>query len=173
MVKNQRLGFTLVELFLSGGLVLIMAAVVFWAVNPLEKIRQARDKERFEELEIVRDAIEAAQAEGVALGRTYGIPSSTVGVEVSFSSEGSGWVPMKLSPKLVLLPKDPRNGELFPDVLNDRVLGEYQFISDGKYYVLRTHLEAEVNRGKYAEDGNDNSWYEIGTAPGLSTYFGL
>jgi len=34
-------------------------------------------------------------------------------------------------------------------------------------------LEHEKNRGLYGEDGSDNSWWEVGNAPGMSTYFGL
>jgi len=81
-------------------------------------------------------------------------------------------VPMTL-PGLAELPRDPRNGEQFPDVLNSAVLGEYQYVSDGKYFILRTHLEAEIYRDRYAQDGNDNTWYEVGNASGMSTYFGL
>ncbi len=170
---NKKPGFTIVELVLSVGLFLILAGVAFWAINPLEKVRQIRDKERFEELGIVRDAVDAAISAGSSLGSTYGIPSSTVGVEVNLKSDGSGWVPVDLSSRLSSLPNDPRGGKTFTDVLGSKVLGEYQFVSDGKYYILRTHLEAEINRSKYVEDGNDNTWYEIGSAPGLSTYFGL
>lgn len=170
---NNKYGLAMVELALSLGLILILATVVFWAVNPLEKARQIRDKERLEELANVRNVIEAELGSGKVLGSTYGIPSSTVGMEVNLKPDGSGWIPVDLSSQLPSLPDDPRGGKTFMDVLGSKVLGEYQFVSDGKYYILRTHLEAEVNRSKYVEDGNDNTWYEIGSAPGLSTYFGL
>ncbi len=172
-VRSQRSGLALVELIFSVGLILIIGAVVFWAINPLERACQVRDQERLSALSLLREAIDASVSGGVALGSTFGVNSSTVGVDVSFRPDGSGWIPMDLSPRLSDLPRDPRNGETFPDVLQSKILGEYQFISDGKYYVLRTHLEAEVNRAKYAEDGNDNTWYEVGSASGLSTYFGL
>ena len=153
-------------------LVLILAAVAFWAVNPLEQLKQGRDQKRLDDLEAIRSAIESQKAADQSLGTTFGIPSNTAGVGVSFKTDGSGWVPMAL-PGLSELSRDPRNGEQFPDVLKSTVLGEYQYISDGNYFLLRTHLEAEINRDLYAQDGNDNTWYEVGNAPGMSTYFGL
>ena len=159
------------ELIFAIGLILILAALAFWAVNPLERFKQSRDQKRFADLEELRTAIEAHLSAG--LPSTFGIPSSTMGVGASFSNDGSGWVPLNLADRFPLLPRDPRNGENFPDVLGSKVLADYQFISDGSYFVLRTHLEAESNRDRYAQDGNDNSWYEVGNAPGLSTYFGL
>ena len=166
-------GLTVLELVISVGLVLILAVLAFWAVNPFERIKQGRDQKRLEDLEAIRAAVEAHLSSGQPLVSTFGIPSSTWGAEVSFKSDGSGWVPLDLSGQLPSLPTDPRNGENFPDVLGSKVLGQYQFISDVSKFVLRTHLEAESNRDKYAQDGNDNTWYEVGTAPGLSTYFGL
>ena len=165
-------GLTVLELVFSVGLVFILAAVAFWAVNPLERFKQNRDRERMADFEAIRAAIDSQISAGQILGTTFGIPSNTAGVGVSFKTDGSGWVPMIL-PGLSELPRDPRNGEQFPDVLKSAVLGEYQYVSDGKYFILRTHLEAEIYRDRYAQDGNDNTWYEIGNAAGMSTYFGL
>lgn len=177
LVMDRRLptrsGFNVVELFLSVGLVFILVGVVVWAVNPIERFRRKRDERRFADFDWVKEAIDAALVGEVLLANTFGVPSSTVGIEVTTKADGSGWVPMDLSNRVEDLPEDPLNEKTFTDVLESAVLGEYQFISDGTYYILRTHLEAEINKGKYAEDGNDNSWYEVGTAPGLSTYFGL
>uniref|UniRef100_A0A831YYR2 Type II secretion system protein GspG C-terminal domain-containing protein n=1 Tax=candidate division WWE3 bacterium TaxID=2053526 RepID=A0A831YYR2_UNCKA len=161
------------ELLLSVGLLLILAAVAFWAIDPIERQRQERDQRRLEDLESLWQAIEAEIAAGNPLGSTFGVPSGTAGVEVSFNPDGSGWIPMNLARYFPSLPADPRNDTTFTDFLGSKILGEYQFISDGRNYVLRTHLEAEANRDKYAQDGNDNTWYEVGTAPGMSTYFGL
>jgi len=177
LVMNRRSlthsGFNAVELFLSLGLVFILVGVVVWAVNPIERFRQRRDERRFTDFDRVKEAIDAALWDEVPLANTFGVPSSTVGIEVMTKVDGSGWVSMDLSNWVKDLPEDPLNEKTFTDVLESAVLGEYQFISDGAYYILRTHLEAEINKGKYTEDGNDNSWYEVGTAPGLSTYFGL
>lgn len=171
--RAKRDGLTILELVISLGLISILAGVSFWAINPIERLKQGRDAQRITDLETVRKAIDSAVSSGAHLGNTFGVPSSSAAVGATQKTDGSGWVPMNLSSKLATLPVDPVNGRTLSDVLGSKVLGEYQFISDGVYYVLRTHLEAEVNRDKYAKDGNDNSWYEVGTAPGLSTYFGL
>ncbi len=172
-ISTERRGLSVVELILSVGLILILLSALFWAVNPPERLKQSRDTRRQSDFEGLKTAIEEALLGGEPLESTFGVPSSSVGFEVTWELDGSGWVPMVLPDWLVELPQDPSNGKTFSDVLGSRVLGEYQFISDGKYWVLRTHLEAETNRAKYYEDGNDNSWWEVGTAPGLSTYFGL
>lgn len=174
MDNNRKSGLTVIELVLSVGLVLILTAFAFWAINPIERQKQARDRQREDDFTALRQAIESEELKpGFAQSSTFGVPSGTAGVGASFSPDGSGWIPMKLSDYFSELPRDPRNGRSFPDVLGSKILGEYQFISDGRYYVLRTHLEAEKNRSKYATDGNDNTWYEIGNAPGMSTYFGF
>jgi len=171
---RRRGGLTLIELVLSVGLLLILAAIALWAINPIERQKQTRDRQRVEDFAALRQVIEAEESKAnFSQSSTFGVPSGTAGVGASFKADGSGWVPMKIADFFPELPRDPRNGENFPDVLGSKIMGEYQFVSDGKYYILRTHLEAETNRAKYAEDGNDNSWYEVGTAPGLSTYFGL
>ena len=154
-------------------MVLILLAVGIWAVNPLERLQQNRDRQRLEDLETLQMAIDQAAFEGRTLPKTMGVPSSSASSGASTAVGGSGWVEMNLSSKLAELPVDPKNGETFVDILGNFVTGEYQFVRDGAYYVLRTHLEAEISRNLYTEDGNDNSWYELGTAPGLSSYFGL
>lgn len=164
---------TVLELLIALALIFILAGVGVWALNPFERLRQGRDNRRLADLENLRKAVNLAVPEGVPLTKTMGVPSSSASVGATQVVDGTGWLPMDLSGLLDTLPVDPANGKTFTDVLGSFVTGEYQFISDGEYYVLRTHLEAEANRGKYAEDKNDNSWWEVGTAPGLSTYFGL
>jgi hypothetical protein len=154
-------------------MVLILLAVGFWVINPWERARQERDRRRLEDLGALQMAIDGAVLEGGKLPKTMGVPASSASSGASLAVGGSGWVEIDLSGEITQLPTDPQNGETFVDILGSFVTGEYQFICDGAYYVLRTHLEAEINRSLYQEDGNDNSWYEIGTAPGLSSYFGL
>ena len=172
---RHKSGLSVLELLIAVGLLLILAAISFWAIDPIERQRQARDEQRVEDLEALRAAIEARITAGTSLGSstTFGVPSGTAGSEISFKPEGSGWVPLDLSASFTFLPADPRNGTNFTDSLGSKILGEYQFISDGSYYVVRAHLESEFNRERYAQDGNDNTWYEVGNAPGMSTYFGL
>jgi len=170
IIKRQ---ITVAELLIALALILILAAVGFWALNPTERLKLGRDNQRLADLENLRKAVDLAVSEGVPLTKTMGVPASSVSVGVTPAVDGTGWVAMNLSKQINTLPIDPSNGKTFVDVLDSDVTGEYQFISDGIYYVIRTHLEAEANKDHYAKDGNENSWYEIGTAPGLSTYFGL
>jgi len=158
------------ELLASAALILILLAVGFWAVDPVGRGRRSRDARRLADLENLYEAIEASPA---VLGSTHGVPVSSASVDAVRATDGSGWVPVDVSGQLETLPVDPLNGGSFVDVWGNSVVAEYQFISDGHYYVLRTHLEAEANRDLYVTDGNNNGWYELGTAPGLSTFFGL
>lgn len=171
MTANR--GLTGFEFVTTLVFILILAGVGFWALNPIERLKQSRDNRRLADLDNLKEAIDLAVSEGVLLVKTMGVPASSASVGATQAVDGSGWVIMNLSTQIDILPVDPANGKTFIDVGESAVTGEYQLVSDGIYYVLRTHLEAEVNKGKYAEDKNDNSWYEVGTAPGLSTYFGL
>lgn len=164
---------TVLELLITLGFIFVLVGVIFWALNPMERLRQGRDNRRLEDLKSLAEAIDLAVLEEIPLAKTMGVPASSASVGADQAVDGTGWVAMKLSDQMDLLPIDPVNGRTFTDVLDSSVTGEYQFISDGTYYVLRAHLEAEVSKEYYAEDGNENSWYEVGTAPGLSTYFGL
>jgi len=170
IIKRQ---ITVSELLIALGLILILAGVGFWALNPVERLKQGRDNQRLADLENLREAVDLAISEGVPLAKTMGVPASSASVGATRAVDGSGWVAMDFSNQTDTLPIDPANGKTFTDIGKSVVTGEYQFIADGIYYILRTHLEAEVNKEYYAKDGNENSWYEIGTAPGLSTYFGL
>ena len=125
---------------------------------------RSRDAHRLSDLESLRTAIELAILEGVKLP-TLKAPSS--------STAGGNWVKMDLSGYILNLPTDPKNGKAFTDCKGNKVTGEYQFMSDGTYYVLRTRLEEESNCKYYTDDKNANNWYEVGTAPGLSKFFGL
>lgn len=166
-------GSTVFEFITTLALVFILIGVGFWALNPVERRKRDRDSQRLGDLESLGAAVTSTISVGIPLVSTHEVPASSASVGATQVVDGSGWVAMNLSGALDALPVDPANGKTFTDVLGSFVTGEYQFISDGEYYVLRTHLEAEANRGKYAEDKNDNSWYEVGTAPGMSTYFGL
>ena len=172
MAKFKR-GFSLVDLVLSLGLVVILVGVAYWAFDPFGRLKKSRDEVRLANLTDLHRTLERALADKRELKSTFGAPSSSVGFDVSYAADGMGWVPVDLGGYINTLPQDPLNGKTYTDAFKESVLAEYQFISDGKFYVIRTHLEHESNRALYGEDGADNSWYEVGTAPGMSTYFSL
>jgi len=162
--------FSTFEILVSLALVLILLGVSLWAWDPVGRGRRSRDARRLDDLASLKAAIEQTTA---VLGSTHGVPVSSASVGSTTAVGGSGWVPVDVSEQLENLPLDPMNGQSFTDVWGNSVIGEYQFVSDGYYYVLRAHLEAEENLDLYRTDGNDNGWYEVGTAAGLSTFFGL
>jgi hypothetical protein len=168
MLIKRRVGTA--ETVITACLIIILAGVAFWVVDPIERLKRGRDNQRMNDLAELRESVDRTEA---LLTSTQGVPVSSASVGATMAVDGSGWLPLNLNGQLETLPNDPLNGKTFTDVGGDAVIGEYQFISDGSYYVLRTHLEAEASREYYATDGNDNSWYELGDAPGLSTYFGL
>lgn len=170
---NRKSGIFLIDLVLSLGLVAILLGVSFLALDPFGRLKKSRDEIRLAHFRTLHEALGKTLEGEAELKSTFGTPLSTVGFDSSFLADGTGWVPLNLSAYLSELPKDPLNGKTYVDSLKANVLAEYQFISDGKFYVVRTHLEGESNRALYAQDGADNSWYEVGTAPGMSTYFGL
>lgn len=166
-------GFSLVDLVLSLGLAAILAGFVYWAWDPFGRLKKSRDALRIANLTDLHETLERALADERELQSTFRSPSSSVGFDVSYGVDGTGWVPANLAGYISSLPRDPLNGKTYRDAFKESVLAEYQFISDGKFYVLRTHLEHESNRALYGQDGADNSWWEVGTAPGMSTYFDL
>lgn len=173
LFSSKMRAFAAFEFVTTLALIFILIGAGFWALNPIERQKQNRDARRLDDLGNLRAAVDSALSAGIPLASTHGVPASSASVGATQAADSSGWMAMDLSGLLDTLPVDPVNGKTFVDVLGSSVTGEYQFISDREYYVLRTHLEAEANKGKYAEDKNDNSWWEVGTAPGLSTYFGL
>jgi len=169
IIKRQK-AVTRFELLASIVLAFILVAVGVWVLDPIGRLKLKRDSQRLSDLVLLKDAIDNT---GTVLGSTHGVPVSSVSVGSTRAVDGSGWLPVDVSDQLKELPVDPLNGKTFVDVCGNSVVAEYQFISDGYKYVLRTHLEGAENRDYYANDGNDNGWYEVGDAPGLSAYFGL
>lgn len=54
---KQRKGFTLLELLIVIGVVAIIAAIILIIINPLERIREARDNQRLQEINALAEAI--------------------------------------------------------------------------------------------------------------------
>ncbi len=181
-------GFTLVELLVVIGILAILTAAVVIILNPAELLRQARDSQRFTDLDAVRNAIALYLADrgssaditannnncyvhatasstptGTCGGRFSG---TTTGVsDADLTVDGNGWIPINFgsissgSP-LSVLPVDPSNGATY----------YYAYSADETQYdfeinaVLESTKYTTGDNDKQANDGGDNdNVYEVGS----------
>lgn len=179
MKKAINKGFTLIELLVVVAIIAILALVVLLALNPVEMARRSRDSRRLSDMSTIRKAIDLSLADGQSLhDTTVTGPWLTInnGTVVT-SLDGLG---MDVSKYLSVLPLDPANDGT--PVTTQTVVGaapctagttaknlmNYQYRSDGSVYELRVKLESLDNCNAVYNDGNPDSYYEIGTKPGVS-----
>lgn len=84
-------GFTLVELLIVIAIIAILASVVFVALDPLTRFREARDSRRWADISSLVNAIKVDQVDnggayltaitGMATGTVYMIGTATVGCD--------------------------------------------------------------------------------------------
>lgn len=74
--KNYKKGFTLIELLIVIGILAILAGIVFVALDPLTRFRDARDSSRWGDISAVLSAIRVAQVDKGGL-YTFGIKHDT------------------------------------------------------------------------------------------------
>lgn len=171
-------GFTLIELVIVIGILAILATVVVLVLNPAQLLAQARDSQRVSDLGSVKSAIALylATASSPAVGAG---PKSTFTATCAFGTctvpasssiplvDGNGWVVINLTgtsggSALSALPIDP---------LNNSTSSQYAYAGDATN--LTFELDARLESAKYqplmaTDGGNDASYYEIGTDPGLN-----
>lgn len=76
MMRNYKKGFTLIELLIVIAILAILAGIVFVALDPLTRFRDARDSTRWADVSAVLSAIRVAQVDkGGAY--TYGVRHDT------------------------------------------------------------------------------------------------
>lgn len=174
-------GFTLVELLVVIGILAILTAAVVIILNPAELLRQARDSQRFTDLDAVRNAISlylADQGSNANIGSTSNchvhdsgsatttctgrFASGTLQSDADRTVDGNGWIPIDFTDissgsPLSVLPVDPTN--------NATYFYAYKGESANYDFELNAALESEKYTGdKDLNDGGDNdNLYEVGS----------
>ena len=171
-------GFTLIELLIVIGIISILATAVVLVLNPAQLLAQARDSTRISDLSSVKSAIGLylATADTPTLGiiaystasTTCGLSGSVCTVRNIYTVDNTGWVGVDLTgtsggSTLASLPKDPTNSATY----------QYAYIGSNalKTFELNGTLESTKYVGMMAsttDGGNNDSYYEVGTDPGLN-----
>lgn len=175
MTKRFKKGFTLIELLVVVAIIAILALIVLLALNPVEMARKSRDSRRLSDLGTLRRAIDLSLADNKTLTAKALTVVNTATLVTNF--DGSG---LDISKYLSVVPQDPINDgstaslQVATKAAIDCAAGTdqkqnmiYEYWSDGNVYILRGRLESLDNCGAIRGDGNDDNYYEIGTAPGM------
>ena len=175
-------GFTLVELLVVIGILAILTASVVIILNPAELLRQARDSQRFTDLDAVRNAISLYLADqgssadltaGASYCYIYTGASSTTGCGGRFSSgtaeqrmtlvvDGTGWIPVDFAAissgsPLSVLPLDPSHGATYYYAYKANET-EYDFEINAVLESTKYVGDKDANDG-----GSDPDIYEVGS----------
>jgi len=188
-MKKEK-GFTLVELIVVIGIIVILAAILIAALNPAELIKRARDTRRINDLAALNRALAYYLADVEYPNLTNDSPNSnarcdggggtktaflsgpaavsvsgfTISSSTSRAVNGTGWVPVNFT----LITGGSPLPQLPVDPLND---SRYVYIYacsviGGLTYELGGRLESLRYKDlatNTIDGGNDNNTYEVGT----------
>ena len=175
MLNNNNKGFTLIELLVVVAILAILALIVLLALNPVEMARRSRDSRRLSDLGTLRKAIDLSLSDGGTMATVATTNVNTATDVTNFAGTG-----LDISKYLSVAPQDPVNdgSANTTQVANTTCVAgtaakntmNYQFITDGDTYVLRTRVESLENCDAIDNDGNADNFYELGTDPGLNMF---
>jgi type IV pilus assembly protein PilA len=192
LIQTAKKGFTLVELLIVIAILAVLAAAVVIVLNPGELLAQARDSQRLNDLDTMKNAlaIYISQASAIDLGACPGGgrctfdpgagngPFATTTCTFNATTNtvaGAGWIDVNFTSipggsPIPFLPIDPTNTANYFYGYACSEAPNYTFELVGR-------LESQKHRAKMTNDGgNDNgcsTWtandcfYELGTDAGL------
>lgn len=190
---GQYRGFTLFEVIISVGIVVILGAVVVYTVNPVEKAKEIRDNKRLKELnelEVVltlalleSSSVPQGAANTIYLSVPDGVSGSTncsglgltppagwayecKGAGDYRNVNGAGWLPIDLS--AIFFSKPPFSS-LPVDPKNNAAAGLYYAYIPGvtcSGFVFTAKFESKKHEATAMQDsGRDSARYETGKNP--------
>ncbi len=147
-MKNNRRGFTLVELLIVIATVGILAAGAIFVIDPVTQFQKARDAQRKSDLSQIQKAFETFYQD-------YGKYPDTLNYKIKKIDEaisiewGNSWLPY-----MNVLPKDPSSSKNYV----------YYSTSSGQTYYLYASLERGANDSQVCQGLNANG--ECSSVPG-------
>lgn len=160
-MNPKRRGFTLIELLVVIAILGVLAAGVLVAVNPLQRIKQAKDSQRKIALSQIKNALEAYSVlNGGKYPITDAAATATGGTPVYSAS--ANWATTLSVIDLKTIPIDPVNTDIgpwpwpTPIATNKNTIFVYK--SDGTHFVLICWLENETDPDRLGNKDKKNPW---------------
>lgn len=160
--KNfKKSGFTIVELLIVVGLIVIIFSATMFFINPTEFKLDGRNTRRVKEIDsLVTALILASDAGDITFNDTStngcAVDCTIIGNSVAASEQvvdGTGWVEFTgdLSPYLPTLPTPPL----------DSATDTYRFLDDGTNFEISIVLELPADFDEFQIGGNTNKWFDL------------